>query len=474
MKGTTSEMPFDVTQSPIKMIEFIDKHGRSPLTLAGLVGVLVTIYLVSNKSASLTVTLIVAALLIVVIWAWTRRVPRLPKDKIGFLIAIRHEDEAQGRQISSDYITALRNALITTQGSERYAFLELSQFHVNQIFQSSTSDPQTKANYCLKKSRAAIIQYGRAKIRRIEGVNHHVLETSLIVSHTTIPKHISEQFGVEIGNAAFPRIMFPKDNDLIAFEISAAWHAISAKYVIARAAMISLDVDLAESLLTELRYVLAAAQEYPPQIGKIISWIPLNLSQIHLYRFQIHFDKWKVSRLASDLASARHFLDRVKDAPALQYRTNIFRAICKYVLDGDISGALDDCKKCKDICNGDVTWRLSSAFLCALSGDIYQAITHYTRAGEGHVPLHVPGEAEEFLEWQLQKSLNEPAIHLCLGLLNHFVKNDAKRALDELTVFEKTFDAKTKKGRDGLNRVRPILSQLRQLERDGKIPASDP
>lgn len=447
-----------VTFKDIK--SFIKEQWYSPLTITILLILAAVWVIYSSKDIKVdnilslkTIAITIIALSLFVLWYYTTKVPKAPKNKVGFVLAIVFETEKQSAQLVNDFIFKLRELIYKSTLKTRYSFILLPQYYAQKII------TEAEAYHYLNISKSQFMIYGKSRIRKIQGVEQHVLNMEGIVRHKPIPQDIGRHFSLEFSEL-FPRkLLISFENDLFSFEFTAELVNLVAMYVIGIASHLSGDVEYSHSLFLELEQKIKNIKTNFPVILKIKRRLPIRLAEINLTNARFLHEEWRQTRNLDCLAEMKYFLDKILELSPGDYNAHLLRAIYYFVYEHDVHNAINELRKCKNI--DDATWRYSLAFLYAYSGDMTKSIRMYKSAFRHSCDIKVPFEVEEFICWLLEKEPDKVQLHLCLGLLNYFAKGDIARALQDLEKFlelspQGMFDQEKQLAISYINEIRKI------------------
>ena len=422
-----------------KIIDFIEKNWHKRISLfISLIFVAVILFFVFQQFDFSKITLpqiivvCIVLLVIVIIWVYSNRIPRAPKGKIGFALAIVVDDPAQQKKITSDFEVTLRELLYSKKCKYPYAFIKIPNHIANQI------NPKTAQKYLFDFNCRFMI-FGRARTAIKKGELQHVLHLEGIVYHKKISEDISKNLSSEF-TELFPRkLVISSDGDLFHFEFTAQWVDLVAQYIIGIAALVSGDVDYSRDLFENLSAVISRSPINVPAINKIRQRIPSRLATIYLLQSKICYHKWKKSRddlsLMSELAKSLEKLESVE-------RDNIdlrnLKAICYVVLDRDSGRAKCEILKINKS-QRIPEWRLNYAFLLAYEGNLHKALKEYRDIAKkqfGNAELI--SEITSFIKWLLKKEPEKIQFYFSLGVINYLIKKDYPEAIEN---FEKFIEA---------------------------------
>lgn len=360
---------------------------------------------------------IVVLMAIFVVWLVTNRVPKHSAEKVGFGIAISCGDEEQWRLLKEDFIDMLRR-LLQEKNSHRFDLI----VHNQRV--SKTVDSSDAAIELARKSNACFLIYGSAKVRQLDGKEHHVIRLNCVIAHEQVPEQVTKAFALE-SSVVLPRdIRLPKEEGMEALELTAGLVDLCSRYIIGTAAMISGDYDYSLSLFHGLE------QKAPNtcfansiQIQKIKKNLPDRISAVHQHKVNVLAEFYRLKRDNSWLAKIDEELRILAKLSPGWYKGHLLRAMCAFVLRRDLPSAWREVKACANV--ADTTWRYTEAFLHAYEGKLNLAWRSYQIGFEKpSVDPTVPLQAEEFIQIVLNEEPEKTQLHFCLGLINWKAKSD--------------------------------------------------
>lgn len=372
---------------------------------------------------------------ILAVWIRAQRPPRPPKNTVAFALAIRTENDQHERRIKQDFIETLRE--LVNQGTLRYRFtvIEVPKFIAERI---KTSDDAE--NYS-RKGNWHFMLYGRARLRRLNDKDHHVLNLEGLVRHRKLNEVVSRQLAIEFRELLPRDITLEAENDLLGFEFTAKYMAFVAQYIIGIAAFLSGDFIYSQSLYEKLKATLTAEHAKVPFLQKIIRRLPIRLTEVYGAQATLVSRNWRIDRDLQKFNEMKPFLDRLQALAPSNYSAHLLRSVYHFVSKRDVSAAITELRKCKALDLKDGTWRLNYALLLAYRGELQQAYKQYQVAFRSSLQPEMVIQVEDFMLWVLEEEPDKVQLHYCLGLVNSQGKSDPGRALEEFTAFlEKTND----------------------------------
>jgi tetratricopeptide (TPR) repeat protein len=419
------------------IIGFLDKcekhwHSRRALWVAPL-GAAVLILLLQTEFLAKTVELrnwivaSVTAIVVLIVWEMTNRVPRVQKKKNGIVIAIVADNDEQAVQIRKDFLAHLSGLIQADEQSTNLRLLVVPKFVAERV----ERDDQAVA--LLNKTRGVFMLYGTARKRKISGADSHLLELRGVVRHQPITPHIQAQLQGEFVSVLPSSVQFPVDNDVFAFAFTSDWAEIVARYMIGLAAMVSGYLPYAETLLLYVEARLAGRSLVGP-MRKLRYRVPQRLMELYKLWLDALNQAYFMKRERFVLETAETVVNKVLARDPANYNALLFSAICLFVLHRDTSGAMTAVLKCRKF--PDVTWRYSHAFLLAYQGRMKEARDEYKiacRARSQDRTLRI--QCEEFIQLVLHEEPNKAQLHFASALINEYAKSDTEGAKRDYKAF---------------------------------------
>ncbi len=455
-------------------VTWLRRRWHEPTSLVIILALITLAFLTLHSAIKLDtltpprlVALAIILALVLGLWLWTTRVPRARGGTIGFVVAVGSETEAARERITQDLVVTLRDLVQGAPPPAVFSFLVFPEHHVRKIVSMDDA-----ARYA-EKSRAHFMIYGRARVRKLNGKDHHVLDINGLVRHRPLSKDVARQFSKEFSEVLPRKFRFPFENDLLAFEVTAEWIASVSEYIIGMAALLSGALDYAQALFERLRArVGAESQQANPAFRKIRQRLPVRLEEVYAAQARLRHHRWCLDRMASHIEELGAYLDLLEGTAPESYRGRILRSLWHFVNNRDTDSAISVIRKCKGKNIRDTTWRYSYAFLLAYRGDLQQALAQY-QIGE-RIPIHAQTvmQIEDFILWILEEEPDKTDLHFCLGFVNYYLKKDATRAAEEFEAFLNA-TVEGKRTHSARAHARRCLSSIRDQAAQPAAPRAD-
>ena len=84
---------------------------KSGIAAASAVTLLAIVALAASAKLSLTKTALLCfaiEMILIALWYYSRRIPRIPKDKVGFIVSHVCSDDSESHKLREDFIVPLR------------------------------------------------------------------------------------------------------------------------------------------------------------------------------------------------------------------------------------------------------------------------------------------------------------------------------------------------------------------------------
>lgn len=361
-------------------------------------------------------------------WLLSRKIPRTPKGRVGFLIAINHEDKTKQERFRNDFIRVLKNLLEAGGLKYQIKVVVLNEFHSSKIMDQET------ALYYLKTSHGHFILYGNIRERVLNNQAHHFLNLAGTVTHRPIPKPVSQIFSREFSELLPSKLTISSEGDVFVFEFTAQLIEIVARYIIGIASLMSGDYEYALALFTDLQERMKRVDAELPPISKIKVRLPDRLYQTYSTWMSDLYDIWLSTREKELLVKIENLAHKTLQIRQNDYPTLLVTAICCFVIRRDIKNAKRFIKGCEGQKDG--TWLYSYAFLHAYDGNMKTAKKLYNKAFKRSLNRKdVPIQTEQFMIDVLSTEPDKTQLYYCLGLVNYHGKQDLAAAARDFSQF---------------------------------------
>ena len=373
--------------------------------------------------------LLVALLALVAWWAWSTRLPRHARGRIGIGVALTYEDPKHQRRVAADFVTRLRELLDDPARRVRCSVIEFPSGIAAKV---ATVEAATEL---AANSRSAFLLHGRVRLRNLGGQSHHVLDLRGLVLHAPIQQAISEQLSEEFGELLPRQLRIMEEADLFGFEITADVVDLVARYIVGTAAVLSNELDVAEEVLLDLEGRLPAAAQNPlPAVAKLRQRLPTRIGDVYKAKLAFLYRQYMLGRDEGLLEELEQLAVRILQYDPAYPGAHLNRAICAFMLRRDTAEAMAHVDKCRGL--PDPVWRYSEAFLLAYQGDLAAASGAYKQAFARTLSdPTVPVQTEEFIQIVLDKEPDKVQLYFCLGLLNLKLKEDDAAARRDFEQF---------------------------------------
>lgn len=429
----------DLTGTPSEIVDFLEQKWfeKSGLVTSILVSIFGSVWLLTSTGDGPFTRLIVAAiaaLIVLGIWLYTRKTPRIKSGRVGILIAITCESDEESQRFRADFIAPLRRAVQSGVSDGCIELIELPRFLASQV-----TDVQA-ALAINNKCRARLIIYGSIRRRGVGTENFFWMELSGAVSHNPIPLETSKVFGKEFSEFLPPSIKIPLDQEFAGFTFTADLTEIVSKYVLGIAAGLSGDLAYAESMFLEVRGKLKEKSGKVPLFAKMNARLPLRLAEVYEAKANAAYLAWRK-------APSKQAVEDIGESIKVMESPGIFRlpsyyflsAIHHFLNDRNVAAALLSLKNVK---NSGGIWNLNVAFLNAYKGNLKSATRNYKSTAAREVDVDIISQVEDFLCVILEHEPDKYQLHFCLGLLNAHIKGDKLRAIEDFKLFIADGDVK--------------------------------
>ena len=362
------------------------------------------------------------------LWKISNRIQKTKKDKVGFVISISTDGQEEQKKIKEDFILTLHELLKAGTSGQSFQIINIPQHIAEKVVDAD------QAQKLRIKCRAHFIIYGRVRLRSVGGKNEHVIHLEGIVSHTPLPKPVSDNLAKEFTELFPRRIRIASENDVLSFAFTSDWINCVARYIIGIAAACSGDLDYAEKLQNDVERLLASKDQKFPIFARLKQRVPVRLGEINFARALSACERWSHNRDPNEMEEVGHYLDKIPSTfAAIHYGVILLKSIFMFVRHRDVKGSIAILKKCKGISNS--IWHYNLAFLYAYTGDLKKAIQRYRSGMNLPVEPSDFAQIEEFIIWVIEQEPVKYQLYYCLGFINLEIKGDQKQAIIDFEKF---------------------------------------
>lgn len=411
-------------------------HKSSGLLVVIVLALVILSFILKSLAISVFYSFIILAIVIITIiicWLVSKRVPKTPKNKVGFAVCIQCADDEEDKIIREDFIRTLRRILTGGEIGSTFHFIEIPR-HISQDIHDHHSASQIR-----EKTKAHFFIYGRVRLRSINKKECHVVELDGVVKHKSLAEKTREKLSKEFGELFPRRLHILKENDLLAFDFTSDWTECVSKYIIGIAFFCSSDLSYAESLYKDVQSKLEGTKCDFPIFKKLKERLPERFLEINTARAKFFLNSWVKNK---DKEAIEEFYRYVNKLPETykHYDVLLLKSF-EYFLNGrNIQEAIKCCKKCKNF--DDPVWHFNLAFLYAYKKELKTSIREYRNCAIFEVHAQVIADVEDFIVWILDEEPYMYQYYYCLGFFNWKIKGDLKQAIEDFELFLKHYKNK--------------------------------
>jgi tetratricopeptide (TPR) repeat protein len=376
------------------------------------------------------VVTVVALAVVVIVWRHGRRIPRVGKGRVGLLLALSPSRDAGQQELLQEFVKALKELVSGRHGRIRLQVLELADQHVKSIEQANELEEYVRY---MTASGCVFLLYGGVTERRQKGQAHHVLRLNGMVRHAPLEDQIKNDFVKEFVALLPPLRAISKEDDLFAFTATGQQVGMVAEYIIGAAALMSGELDYADTLLDRVNAQLASVPRADALSVTLHRRVQRRRSNVAFSRALLLGKQFRDTRDVRFLNEAKPYLDRAIALDPKNAFPYASLAIYCFVVDRDLNKSFECLWKCRKL--DDSAWRFGLAFLYAYTGNLDKAEKAYELAGRYNTRVDVVNEVEDFILWVLTQEPDKYPLHYCVALLNDTFKEDETQALRDYEEF---------------------------------------
>lgn len=386
----------------------------------------------STVNIQLLIFTIIIDLLLYWVWSKTVLPTKTKKGKIGFVIAIKTENEAQESIINNDVIFNINTILSETSNTQKFHVFPLQKWHANKI------QGKEDAIKYLKKCDATLLLQGQFSKRKQGKEYYYTLRLTQTVLHNEISQNISDKMSIELGKIFLPKVAIKENDEILGIERTTGLLAEAAKYFVAVAATINKNLIISESLFFEIKNsAFLKTHKFNPTAKQLRRMANENLYNISSYKARAAYDKWLFTSNKNEIQIIGEELDKQVTYKGKSikkyYNWMLLKAIWLVIWCGKNDDAIKILLQCKPI--NHAAWRYSLAFLYACEGDLKKAVYYYDSAFIRSAGQDLSLNVEIYIAWKIKEEPNNYQLYFCLGYINYKFKEDYDSAIIDLTKF---------------------------------------
>lgn len=368
--------------------------------------------------------------LISLVWFYSRRYPRAPKNRVGFAVSIFSADDKDAKKLREDFILPLRRLVKSGTSGSLLSFIEVPSFLAEKVVDID------QAQILRIKTRAKFVVYGDVRRRTINGTEIHVLNLNGIVSHSPISEKVKSSFSEEFSEIFPKQVHITAENDFLEFEITSELIDFTAKYIIGIATAMYGDLDYAEKLYLDASERLSLSRSKFPAYNKLKDRLPLRISEIYEARARIASDRWQETRDPAYVEEMEENVNKIKET--CKVRSGFpsvlnFQAIIYFLKYSDPDKAIETLKAVNNKDNS--VWHFNVAFLYGYKGDLKNSTRFYRKSTRFEIDPKTLVIIEDFICWVLENDSDRYQLHYCLGFINWTLKGDTQMAITDFEKF---------------------------------------
>jgi len=447
-----------------KFLEFLkdEENLTKPLTLfAGIVGILLTeaaldgfvkeLFTAGQKRRLLIYS--IPLIVWVVIWFHKRTVyPRVPKDKIGLVIAVTTESIKARIRLRADLVHQIKETIGGSSLNGLVHIILLNNYQSEQVRQildsqrnnlialrehGSGLDEKTEAAWqrIQKRMRARGFIFGRIK-ERLAGESSYILESNALVTLPTLKDELQKGIDKEFGSIWTHRIQIEEKVEFIGFPLSGKLMFIPVAYILGIAALMMRDVFTAlkfhEPLMQQTDSLGAL-----PEIAEVRKKLVTILAEEHTILARYYYE------IKPDIVKVRAHLTKGLSFDPRSHMGLVFKSNIDFSIDKNPVEALNSITLARASAGQEGTWRYNEGFLLTYLERFDKALTVYRAIGRSSYEgeIEIVKEVINFNKGILEK---EPAKIQCLYILGYLQFRKTKNLVEAQHHFE-TFLTKSGK-----------------------------
>lgn len=418
-----------------ELIPFIEKHWYSPvgIVIAELVLALALATITNQLGISLVYALciiFVSLLILIIVWFNSKKPPKTPPNKIGFLVSIYCSNEQDQLKVKEDLLVPLKKHIQSGQTGQVFHFMELQQHNAALCLDNEF------AQKIRVESRAHYMLFGRVRKRSLDdGKVHYFFDLEGAVSHAEIPNQLSQNLSIEFTELLPRKVQILAEQDMFSFQFTSEWAGLVAKYIIGIAAACSGDLIYAEKLYDDVLFGLNSQDTNFPVFAKLKERLPVRKAEVYEAMATAYHRRWVDSRDYEHINYMHAWLEKIESSQKMRPGVQYLYAICAFVKDADADVAIDYVSNIRQ--ENDPVWHLNLAFLYGYKGNLQKSIRHYRSAAQLNIQIDTVNQVESFINWVIDNFPEKIQLNYILGFFNWQIRGDTSLAKKNFEFFLK-------------------------------------
>ena len=365
-----------------------------------------------------------------IVWYFSTRPPRCPKNKAGIILAIHPEDSEDEKILNSDFVSP-----IDALASSHNIFIYKTTLKDDAII----TNKATAIDFC-KKRNALMIIWGQFKKRKVAGEEVRVMLFQALIRHAPIPNEISEKLGRTMTAFLPVRVKVKKDNEFRTLELLADQTGIASSYFIAVSLCLSGRKKEGARILDELLANLRRSTTPFYKRDDICKAISTQLTGAFLGLAFDEYTHWRVSHAPEYLVAMEKYLNEAKIRECTCDNYHILRAIHYFLSSRNVVGALEELKCVMD--RSDFPIYFNYGFLFSYMANYSKALVYYRKASKNKrmPPPDFIRDIIKFIDDIIAIEPNNTRLDFALGLVYFFFTSDKEQGRIHLEKFIKFAD----------------------------------
>ena len=387
----------------------------------------------------------------IIIWIFLKQYfPKTKKNKIGFIIAIKTENDKQKLLIKNDFADKVKELLRTNNLLSLFDTIILQDYKAEKAwsilkdysdkrseyiredkFQEFSKTKENKTYEKLNnKIKGHFYIWGSIKLRKDNEPTYFITFDAVVV-HRPIPIKASTKIAKDF-LSVFPKgISFREKMEVGGFETASQYISIAVRYMTGVAAFISGNVFVSYKLHKGLPEEIDKIK-LPQQNLEVIS------KSLKEYLFlELFFQSKYFYEKKKDLNKFQELLAEAEKISAQDYHVLVLNSVKAFVIDREPLKSLQYLRKASKVNQGDYTWLFNKAFIYMYLekfeyGDKdYKRLRGLTFPGEEIIVDQCIAFNEELL---INESSKKQSLYI-LGYLQYVKKNNLPLALEKFEEF---------------------------------------
>ena len=236
------------------------------------------------------------------IWFFSSRIPKTRRGKIGIVMSIAVSNDPAAARARDRFYEELRQTA-RQHFPGKFQLIIVPEYYARKYSESGDAAAlrrKTRGHYCV---------IGRCKAGNLRGARNYVFQLRATVGNREVADAVRDELREDFKSFFPSRLRVPYDNDLAGFEFAAIHMTMLATYICGFAALISGDLNTAETILENL--MRNAPTDAPPLMASLKTKATERLALCYAISIHVLYEAFRKTCDASILDDIEQRTDKL-------------------------------------------------------------------------------------------------------------------------------------------------------------------